>query len=126
MRRRIFLYSNHVSEGMSEPVKNPFDQILDAIRVIVAEEIAKALDNGRTEKLFVFHERGGSKDRVSGIVVSIEGAGWVRTLPDARSLSVFLHGRHRSDHRGVEKRERRLTSPAACVKLLLEKGEATQ
>jgi len=51
MRRRIFLYSNHVSEGMSEPVKNPFDQILDAIRVIVAEEIAKALDNGRTEKL---------------------------------------------------------------------------
>jgi Helix-turn-helix domain len=33
---------------MSEPVKNAFDLLLDQIRVVVAEEIAKALStNGR-------------------------------------------------------------------------------
>jgi len=31
---------------MTEPVKNPFDQLLDAIRVVVREEIQAALANG--------------------------------------------------------------------------------
>jgi hypothetical protein len=31
---------------MSEPLKNPFDLLLDQIRQVVAEEIAKALQNG--------------------------------------------------------------------------------
>jgi hypothetical protein len=36
---------------MSEPVKNPFDLLLDQIRVVVAEEIAKALEKRQPAKL---------------------------------------------------------------------------
>jgi hypothetical protein len=36
---------------MSEPTKNPFDLLLDQIRAVVREEIAKALNERRPAKL---------------------------------------------------------------------------
>jgi hypothetical protein len=36
---------------MSEPAKNPFDLLLDQIRLVVAEEIAKALNERKPAKL---------------------------------------------------------------------------
>jgi excisionase family DNA binding protein len=36
---------------MSDPVKNPFDLLIDQIRVVVAEEISKALSERRPAKL---------------------------------------------------------------------------
>jgi transcriptional regulator with XRE-family HTH domain len=36
---------------MSDPAKNPFDLLLDQIRIVVAEEVAKALNERRPAKL---------------------------------------------------------------------------
>ena len=36
---------------MSEPTPNPFDLLIDQIRLVVAEEIAKALDKRKPAKL---------------------------------------------------------------------------
>jgi hypothetical protein len=36
---------------MSEPAKNPFDLLVDQIRLVVAEEIAKALEKRKPAKL---------------------------------------------------------------------------
>lgn len=36
---------------MSDPSKNPFDLLLDQIRAVIAEEIAKALDKPKPQKL---------------------------------------------------------------------------
>jgi excisionase family DNA binding protein len=41
---------------MSEPVKNPFDLLLDQIRVVVHEEIAAAVKGSKDDKLLDIDE----------------------------------------------------------------------
>jgi len=41
---------------MSEPVKSPFDALLDAFRQIVAEELAKAVKGSKDDKLLSVEE----------------------------------------------------------------------
>jgi len=54
---------------MGEPVSNnPFEAFFTEIRRIVREEIAKALENGRTEKLLYSTKEAAQKNRVRGVV----------------------------------------------------------
>jgi excisionase family DNA binding protein len=41
---------------MSEPTKNPFDLLLDQIRQVVAEEIAKAVKGSKDDRLLTVEE----------------------------------------------------------------------
>jgi excisionase family DNA binding protein len=41
---------------MTEPIKNPFDLLLDSIRRVVAEEIAKAVKGSKDDRLLTVEE----------------------------------------------------------------------
>lgn len=41
---------------MSEPVKNPFDLLVDQIRTVVAEEVAKAVKGSKDDRLLTVEE----------------------------------------------------------------------
>ena len=41
---------------MSEPLKNPFDLLLDQIRTVIAEEVAKAVKGSKDDRLLTVEE----------------------------------------------------------------------